>query len=99
MGSRNFYGLSRSFGREYIYELTESDPHNILRGMLSEDILNNFNNNGVPPHALYLKVNDICIVLRNLNKKDGLTNNTSKNSKYYFSCDDSGSCISAGFKV
>ena len=58
-------------------ELTESDdPHNILRGMLSDDILNNFNNNGVPPHLLYLKVNDICIVLRNLNKKDGLTNNT-----------------------
>ena len=58
-------------------ELTESDdPHDILRGMLSDDILNNFNSNGVPPHLLYLKVNDICIVLRNLNKKDGLTNNT-----------------------
>ena len=58
-------------------QLTESDdPRDILRGMLSDDILNNFNNNGVPPHLLYLKVNDICIVLRNLNKKEGLTNNT-----------------------
>ena len=58
-------------------EHTEShDPHNILRGMLSDDILNNFNNNGVPPHLLYLKVNDICIVLRNLNRKDGLANHT-----------------------
>ena len=58
-------------------QLTESDdPHNILKQMLTDDVLNNFNNNGVPPHLLQLKVNDICIVLRNLNKKEGLTNNT-----------------------
>jgi len=58
-------------------ELAESDdPYNILRGMLTDDILNNYNNNGVPPHILNLKVNDTCIVLRNLNKKEGLTNNT-----------------------
>src|SRR3546814_16989284 len=29
----------------------------------------------VPPHDLQLAVGDICIVLRNLSKKDGLTNN------------------------
>jgi len=58
-------------------ELAESDdPHNILRSMLTDDVLNNYNKNGVPPHVLNLKVNDTCIVLRNLNKKDGLTNNT-----------------------
>jgi len=58
-------------------ELAESDdPHNILRGMLTNDVLNNYNKNGVPPHVLTLKVNDTCIVLRNLNKKEGLTNNT-----------------------
>ena len=58
-------------------QLSESDdPHDILKQMLTEDVLNNFNNNGVPPHLLQLKVNDICIVLRNLNKKEGLTNNT-----------------------
>jgi len=58
-------------------ELTESDdPHNILRSMLTDEVLNNFNNNGVPPHTLNLKLNDTCIVLRNLNKKEGLTNNT-----------------------
>jgi len=58
-------------------ELAESDdPYNILRSMLTDDVLNNFNNNGVPPHILTLKVNDTCIVLRNLNKKEGLTNNT-----------------------
>ena len=45
--------------------------------MLLDDILNSFNNNGVPTHALYLKVNGICIILRNLNKKNnGFTNNT-----------------------
>jgi len=58
-------------------ELAESDdPHNILRSMLTDEVLNNFNNNGVPPHVLSLKINDTCIVLRNLNKKEGLTNNT-----------------------
>ena len=58
-------------------ELAESDdPYNILRNMLTDDVLNNFNKNGVPPHTLKLKINDVCIVLRNLNKKEGLTNNT-----------------------
>jgi len=58
-------------------ELAESDdPHNILRNMLTDDVLNNYNKNGVPPHILKLKVNDTYIVLRNLNKKEGLTNNT-----------------------
>jgi len=58
-------------------ELAESDdPHNILRSMLTDDVLNSYNKNGVPPHTLKLKINDTCIVLRNLNKKEGLTNNT-----------------------
>jgi len=58
-------------------KLAESDdPHNILRSMLTDDVLNNYNKNGVPPHILKLKVNDTCIILRNLNKKEGLTNNT-----------------------
>ena len=51
-------------------ELAESDdPHDILRSMLTEDVLNNYNKNGVPPHVLNLKLNDTCIILRNLNKK------------------------------
>jgi len=52
------------------------DPHNTLRSMLSEEVLNNFDHSGNPQHKLDLKVNDICTVLRNLNKKAGLTNNT-----------------------
>ena len=52
------------------------DPRGILRDMLTSEVLNTFNNNGVPPHDLILCVGDICILQRNLSKKDGLTNNT-----------------------
>ena len=46
-------------------ELAESnDPYNILRNMLTDDVLNNYSKNGVPPHVLRLKVNDTCIFLR-----------------------------------
>ena len=43
--------------------------------MVSEDVMNRFNENGAPPHRLELKVNDICILLRHVDKKAGLTNN------------------------
>lgn len=52
------------------------DPHKILEGMLTDDILHQFNNNSVPPHELKLKCGDICIITRNVAKKEGLTNNT-----------------------
>ena len=52
------------------------DPKGILKAMLTTEVLNTFNNNSVPPHELYLAVGDICIILRNLSKKDSLANNT-----------------------
>lgn len=51
------------------------DPHGILKQMLSTEVLNQFNNNSCPPHELKLKVGDICIITRNIAKKQGLTNN------------------------
>ena len=69
----NFFSLVSLISHD---ELAESDdPHDILRNMLTEDVLNNYNKNGVPPHVLNLKINDTCIIQRNLNKKEGLTNN------------------------
>jgi len=56
--------------------LTECDDENgHIRRMLTTEFLNNLNRPGVPPHNLQLAVGDVCIVMRNLNKKDGLTNN------------------------
>ena len=52
------------------------DPKGILKSMLTVEVFNTFNNNSVPPHELYLAVGDICIILRNLSKKDALANNT-----------------------
>ena len=51
------------------------DPHGILHAMLTEDVLNQFNKNSVPPHELNLKQGDICILTRNIAKREGLTNN------------------------
>jgi hypothetical protein len=52
------------------------DPKNILKQMINEDVLNRYHKTGVPKHNLKLKVGDICFIMRNLLKKDGLTNNT-----------------------
>jgi len=52
------------------------DQKGILKKMLTEEILNAFNNHSSPPHKLNLKIGDICIILRNIAKREGLTNNT-----------------------
>jgi hypothetical protein len=42
------------------------DPNGYLKQILTEQTLNSFNNNNIPPHNLELKVNDVCLVLRSL---------------------------------
>jgi hypothetical protein len=44
--------------------------------MLTTNVLNQMNHTSVPPHILELKVNDICLITRNLSKRYGLANNT-----------------------
>ena len=51
------------------------DPRDVLSSMLSDDVLNRYNNNGVPRNNLQLKIGDICLLLRTISKKDGLTTN------------------------
>jgi len=51
------------------------DPHGILQRMLTESVLERFQRPGVPHHRVVLKKDDICMVLRNLNRKEGLTKN------------------------
>ena len=53
------------------------DPKNHLKKCITPEIMQRFLKAGVPPHDLVLKVNDICIVLRNLSKRNGLSNNVS----------------------
>jgi PIF1-like helicase len=50
------------------------DPSGYLKRNLQEHILNRFNSNGVPPHQLQLKIDDICILLRPINTFDLATN-------------------------
>jgi hypothetical protein len=52
------------------------DPRDVISSMLSEEILNEANCKGSPPHALKLAVNDICYLLYNLSRKDRLAKNT-----------------------
>jgi ATP-dependent DNA helicase PIF1 len=60
--------------RDYLCEV--DDPRDVLKSMLTDDILNRYSTNGVPPHVLKLKVGDICILLRSLSRKDKLMTNT-----------------------
>jgi hypothetical protein len=58
-------------------ELCEADdPHNVIRSMLSEHFLNDFNNDNVPPHELSLRVGDICLLRRTLDRQEKLVNNS-----------------------
>jgi hypothetical protein len=51
------------------------DPKHILRTILTPQIMHSFEKTGAPPYRLDLKVNDVCIVLRNLTEI-GLANNS-----------------------
>jgi hypothetical protein len=52
------------------------DPNGYLKSMITEHVLNCFYQPGSnPPHELKLKVNDICLLTRHVNRKKGLTNN------------------------
>ena len=53
----------------------DDDKGNLQR-MITSAVLDKYNSNDVPPHKLYLKVNDVCLIMRNLNVSDGVTNNT-----------------------
>jgi len=52
------------------------DPHDILNEILCPQVLHTFNKNNVPKHVPKLSVGDVCIIQRNLSKKDDITNNT-----------------------
>ena len=40
------------------------DEFGLIAKLMSDNALNSFNKNGVPPHSLQLKVNDICLITR-----------------------------------
>jgi hypothetical protein len=52
------------------------DPNNFIKNMITEEVMNAYCENGAPPHILTLKVDDICILLRNVDTNRGLTSNT-----------------------
>ena len=52
------------------------DPNNYLANMINDSVLQRYHQPGVAPNnILRLKVNDICMVMRNINRKDGLVKN------------------------
>jgi hypothetical protein len=52
------------------------DNHGHIKSMLSDEVLERYSLPTVPAHTLKLKVDDICIILRNISTQDGITNNT-----------------------
>jgi hypothetical protein len=51
------------------------DPYSHIAALLTTEVLNRFSTNEVPPHSLHLKVGDICILLRNLDRSRSLSTN------------------------
>ena len=67
--------IERFQGEEKIYhsfDIAEDDPH----GYYAPEFLNNLTPNGLPPHALKLKLNCPVILLRNIDPANGLCNGT-----------------------
>lgn len=54
---------------------TDNAAHVEMIGPLSDQLLDTFTSSDVPNHKLTLKVGDVVMLMRNLNNKDGLTNN------------------------
>ena len=52
------------------------DPYNHLKNMINDKVLNAYDKANIPPHELKLKVHDICIIVRNMNVNDGISNNS-----------------------
>lgn len=51
------------------------DPNDFLRSLLTTDVLNRFSRHEIPDHVLSLKEGDVCILLRNMDRKRGFTSN------------------------
>ena len=52
------------------------DPKHILKSLFTDDACMFYKQNGVPDHQITLKKGDICFVMRTLNRKEKLSNNT-----------------------
>ena len=53
------------------------DPHGYIQRMITEQVMNDTNDPGnCPAHKLTLKVDDICILMRAVNKEDKFATNT-----------------------
>ena len=52
------------------------DPKNILKSLFTDDACMFYKQNGVPDHIIILKKGDLCFVMRTLNRKEKLSNNT-----------------------
>ena len=50
------------------------DEANILKNILTPNILNSYNRNGIPTHIAHFKVDDVCLVVRSLPALDIATN-------------------------
>ncbi|XP_051206115.1 uncharacterized protein [Lolium perenne] len=71
----NMHMIERFQGEETIYysfDSAENDPH----GYHPQEFLNDLTPNGLPPHALKLKINCPVILLRNIDPANGLCNGT-----------------------
>jgi nucleoside-triphosphatase THEP1 len=60
--------------RSHDYFSDVDDPHDNLKNMLTETVLNSYTNTQVPNHEITLKVGDICLVTRAMKASDLASN-------------------------
>lgn len=62
------------------------DENDILKGIMNEALLNSISVSGVPNHNIYLKVGDICLILRHLLPLGLATNQRVKIARFFETC-------------
>ena len=65
--------IQRYYSTDAVVDI--DDPYGYVASMITPSVMERYDVTGVPSHVLELKVDDICMVMRNIDRKEGLVKN------------------------